>query len=699
MRSGLTFLAASLSIVTAICLLAAAVSITPAHSAHIIEPQGGHTQPIFAMAMSNDNKNAVTAGADLTVRVWDVASGRNLHTLIGHTKTIYAVAFSPDGKFIASADSAGVVLVWNTASGRLYRRFVGQGAEILQLAFSVDGQRLATGGTSGRINIWSLESGIAPTILEGHNDYVQAVAFSEDGKYLVSGSKDQTVKIWDLERNISTHTFESGFRCIGKVCFCNDGKAVFAANDKNETKAWSLEKFKELSSGEVSSIPGGASFQADGVIHDHLLGPFYFGISKLNGRDIHSFVDSNIHVEFFVVSKNGQKLLTAGSDNVVRVWDVATRQELQRFSGHSGSISAIAFTPDGKGIAVDCSDGIRLLEKGAKPLVDVLSDQIVDSSNPHSYSRSRRYFHDDNSPFSLSYDGQAIVYVNRLRSVSLGLLDSDKIMGYLPAQGSVLSLKFSPDLQTIAVWTSNGNINLFSVKGKSLHTFEVVSNQQACMSFNAKGDHLAVGGKENVIFEVASGARTQLPKFASGCPTAITYSADGNWIALDSVDGTVGVLNASTGKEQYRFREKFGNETSLAFSDDSKFLAIGDRVLGLRLWRVGTTTEPKAVGNSRRSTQSVCSLAFTHDGKFLAAGDGDNAVSFWDVSSGKLKAKLYLLAGKQWAVVDDSGHFDCSAYGRVLLRTKMKNRYVDLRNARESDYRPGLMNKLLKIDI
>lgn len=697
MRRGLIFLAASLSIVTAICSIAVYVSTTPAHSAHIIERQVGHTQTIFAMAMSNDNKNVVTAGADLTVRVWDVASGRNLHTLIGHTKAIYTVAFSPDGKFIASADSAGVVLVWNTASGRIYRRLVGSGAEILQLAFSADGQRLSTGDRTGRINIWSLRSITAPTILEGHNDYVQAIAFSEDDRYLVSGSKDQTVKIWDLEKNISTHSFDSGFRCIGKVCFCNDGKTVLAASEQNEVKGWSLETLKELSSDEVSSIPGGALFQADGVIHDHLFGPFYSGISKLNGRKIESFIDSTIHIEFFVISEDGRKLLTAGSDNVVRVWDLATRQELQRFSGYSGSISAIVFTPDAKGIAVDCIDGVRLLEKRAKPLVDVLADQSVNSSS--SYSRSRWRFHDDVSPFAINYDGQAIAYVNQMRSVSLGLLESDKIMGYLPAQGSVFSLKFSPDLQTIAVWTSNGNINLFSVKGRSLHSFEVAKDQQACMSFNAKGNQLAVGGKENVIFDVASGLRTKLPIFASGCPTAITYSADGNWIALDSVDGTVGVLNASTGKEQYRFKEKFGNETTLAFSDDSKFLAIGDRVLGLRLWRVGAAAEPKAVNHSKRSTQSVCSLAFTHDGKFLAAGDGDNAVSFWDVSSGKLRATLYLLAGKQWAIVDDSGHFDCSAYGRVLLRTKIKDRYVDLRNAREGDYSPGLMNKLFKIDI
>ncbi|MFA6208254.1 MAG: WD40 repeat domain-containing protein [Candidatus Obscuribacterales bacterium] len=692
-----TFLAFAISILPPIYLLTALISAAPAQCAHIIEPQGGHTDTIFAMAISADNKTAVTAGADLAVRVWDVESGRNLHTLIGHTKAIYAVAFSPDGKFIASADSTGVVLVWNTASGRLYRRFVRSGEEILQLAFSADGHRLATGDRAGRIYIWKLESGMTPTILESHSDYVQALAFSEDGKYLVSGSKDQAVKIWDLETKVSTHTFDSGFHCIGKVGFRNDGRAVFAANDKNEVKAWSRETFKELSTDEVLSIPGGASFQADGVIHDHLFGPFYSGISILNGRKIESFIDSTIHIEFFVISKDGQKLLTAGSDNVVRVWDVATRHELQKFAGHSGLITAIVFTPDGKGIAVDCIDGVRFLEKRAKPLVNVLADQSVGSSS--SYSRSRWRFHDDVSPFALNYDGQAIAYVNQMRSVSLGLLESDKIMGYLPAQGSVLSLKFSPDLQTIAVWTINGIINLYSVKGKSLHSFEVGRNQQACMSFNAKGDQLAVGGSENVIFDVVSGARMNLPVFASGCPTAITYSADGNWIARDSVDGTVGIFNASTGKEQYRFKEKFGNETSLAFSDDSKFLAIGDRVLGLRLWRVGTSTEPQAINNSKRPTHSVRSLAFTHDGKFLATGDGDNAVSFWDVSSRKLKAKLYLLAGKQWAIVDDSGHFDCSAYGRVLLRTKIKNRYVDLREARESYYRPGLMNKLFKIDI
>ena len=78
----------------------------------------GHTGSVDSAAFSPDGKLVVTASDDGTARIWDVASGRSLHTLSGHTDYVDSVAFSPDGKLVVTASDDGTARIWDVASGR-----------------------------------------------------------------------------------------------------------------------------------------------------------------------------------------------------------------------------------------------------------------------------------------------------------------------------------------------------------------------------------------------------------------------------------------------------------------------------------------------------------------------------------------------------------------------------------------------------
>src|SRR5207244_6840246 len=92
------------------------------------------------------------------VKIWDVQSGQELHTLRGHRGEVYAVAFSPDddGRWVASGSEDSAVKVWDSHTGKPVHSF------------------------------------------RGHTGLVSSVAFSPDGRRLVSGSRDKTVKVWDV---------------------------------------------------------------------------------------------------------------------------------------------------------------------------------------------------------------------------------------------------------------------------------------------------------------------------------------------------------------------------------------------------------------------------------------------------------------------------------------------------------------------
>jgi WD40 repeat protein len=65
----------------------------------------GHTNIVNSVAFSSDGRRALSGSADQTVRLWDVADGRELYCYKGHTDTVRGVAFSPDGSWSASGSA------------------------------------------------------------------------------------------------------------------------------------------------------------------------------------------------------------------------------------------------------------------------------------------------------------------------------------------------------------------------------------------------------------------------------------------------------------------------------------------------------------------------------------------------------------------------------------------------------------------
>lgn len=152
-------------------------------------------------ALGPDGAMLASAGADGVVRRWDLAAGRPLDDLVAaEAGPVWSVAFSPDGAVLAAGTLDREVRRWRSATGEpIGEPLSGHVGTVTSLAFSPDGAVLASGGADNTIRLWEVASGQpVGRPLTGHTAAIWALAFSPDGQRLASGSYDGSIILWDV---------------------------------------------------------------------------------------------------------------------------------------------------------------------------------------------------------------------------------------------------------------------------------------------------------------------------------------------------------------------------------------------------------------------------------------------------------------------------------------------------------------------
>ncbi len=164
----------------------------------LMQTIGENIGPVTEITFSPDGKYFVTGsiGDDRYIRFWDTATLKLLKTY-SQQAYIYGLGITPDGKQLVVAVK-NYVKVWDIATGKELWYKKGPSLDINAIAISPNGRLVATANKEGTIMLFDISSGQLLRTLKAQNGWVLSVAFSPDSRYLYSGGEDKTVKIWDL---------------------------------------------------------------------------------------------------------------------------------------------------------------------------------------------------------------------------------------------------------------------------------------------------------------------------------------------------------------------------------------------------------------------------------------------------------------------------------------------------------------------
>jgi WD40 repeat protein/transcriptional regulator with XRE-family HTH domain len=544
----------------------------------------GHTDSVNDIVFSPDGKRVATASYDKTARLWDASTGEEMLTLSGHTDAVHHIAFSPDGTRLATTSNDGTAKVWDLATGEELFTFTGHEEAVFDIAWSPSGDRIATSGLDRNVRVWDANSGKEGLVLPFEaGDQLRGLAFSPDGNRIaVTNTGTPRGRVWNaLTGEILLNDFPDHRDALLDIAFSADGKFMATGSSDTQARIW------DAIAGEVLYTLSGHTLPVTAVAFDPI----------------------------------GTRLVTAGWDRTLRVWDITPASEALFIPIDSPWSLRPSYSPDGTQLLADDP------AKDVASVWDAMSGKGLITLNDEEARLSLTTYSPDGSLIAGVSEKTIIIFDARSGRFRF------RLTGHTEA---VTAMDFSPDGTELASGSGSGEIILWDVaKGKALSTLQeatvgslsTVRYSIFAVAFSPDGKHLLSGDTygQGFIWDITTGKKLLTIRYEEGVGNAsfpdtgfdAAYSPDGKRVALTGGLGTTRIWDTFTGEEVLVLRGHTGSVVSVAFGPDGSQIATASVDGTAKVWDAVTGTN---VLTLPVDSQGAGGISFRPDGKQLAVG-------------------------------------------------------------------------------
>ena len=627
---------------------------------------------INVMRFSPDGTH-LAVGTDVGVWLYDVQTGKE--TYIPRIKTsqskpfrdvlngeepvafregagqVNALAFSQDGKTLASGGARNVIFqLWNvdTNTKQAITDLALNGVEAI--AFLQDSTTLIS-LNRGEIVHWDVQTGTKGTKWHDIRKY-ESVVFSQDGNSFATGTREGRIYLWDAttgrkQKSLTGHAIVSIIKKddtdveVWALAFSPDGNIIASGSQDKTVQLWDIEKQRKLATleaheGWVTAL----AFSADGKT---LASGDTNKVIKLWDVDTHkeraTLLGHNNTISTLTFAPVGNRnivaqysgcLASSSYDGTIRFWDPDSGKELVTFAdGHTESVKAVAFSEDNLNLTVAAHNstvGVWSLQTRNK--LNTFDDHPNDTATVTLSPDATRFVFQGSKGFRYwttyrdkgSYTGGSI----QLWDIS----NEKEILGPWQDVGHTNAFTISPDNNILVAsfgrdgilgWHVNTDVELFRFISEAPFSSMLVFSPNGKL-LSRTGTHM-----RPQIWDITVQRELTPPNL--GKHSTLAFSPDSKTIALGDTKGIVLWNVTPTGiQERGKIKDKSRSFSSiLIFSPDGKIL-LDTRNSEIIVWE----TNGINLGTLSGHTETVTTLVFSHDGKTLASGSDDGTVLLWD---------------------------------------------------------------------
>lgn len=577
-----------------------------------------HHEPITCVRFHPQGRLLASVSPHDGYRLWNLATGKLVMENSAQGWELQCFTFSPDGYYCAGCDWRGLVKIWRTSDGHPVQTWAEEQDGRYDIEFTADNRYLVVAMPKGKINRWHIATAREEDPWKQvDTDEIHRIRFSPDGTWFAAACSDKTIRLWNLPAS-SEKTLPVP-DVVYDMVFSEDGRLAAAGNDGivrvYRVNSGNIEQQFDTQQGPLHNLR--FSTEAKQLL---VCGEYGVKLWRLSdGKPDKEFQANGALCAD--VSPDFERMAVGDIYGAVQLWQMESGCRLNEFTGHTGSVSYAAFTPDqNKIVSVgmdrhiclwDISQG-RLLRRAG-----YLGETVATASCPPKY---------------------LFAGADARGTITVWNTQSGDIVKQWPNPDIVRALRFSPDGNYLASAGENGVVTIRSwEKGPVVKTRPTGRHPIYALCFTPDGRRLIFPTRTEpevlALWDFNSDNLKTLQGETVGTVYSLAVRADGKLLASGNQAGMITIWNLESYSKEGSLPQTRGSVFSLDFSPDGRLLAAGGADASIYVWEsYQNNLHLLATWSAHES--AIHSVRFGADGKSLVSASQDGTVKLWKTATG-----------------------------------------------------------------